>query len=108
MAEYNGTIELISGITPKNNGNFALVNAKDVAFYETDATGETNEIRLTDKIQQVGVSDEQKQEIVDKAVEQTLKSDTITSIQTNVTTNANDISTLNSSVKTLQEKIRSF
>lgn len=108
MAEYNGTIELISGITPKNNGNFALVNAKDVAFYETDATGEKKEIRLDKKIQQVGVSDKQKQEIVDKAVEQTLKSDTITSIQTNVTTNANDISTLNSSVKTLQEKVDAF
>ena len=108
MAEYNGTIELISGITPKNKGNFALVNAKDVAFYETDATGEKKEIRLDKKIQQVGVSDKQKQEIVDKAVEQTLKSDTITSIQTNVTTNANDISTLNSSVKTLQEKVDAF
>lgn len=30
MAEYNGTIDLISGIRPKNNGNFPLVNAKDV------------------------------------------------------------------------------
>ena len=108
MAEYNGTIELISGITPKNNGDFALVNAKDVAFYETDATGETNEIRLDKKIQQVGVSETQKQEIVDKAVDQTLKSDTIKSIQTNVTTNANDISTLNSSIKTLQEKVDAF
>lgn len=27
---YNGTIQLISGITPKNNGDFPLVNAKDV------------------------------------------------------------------------------
>lgn len=30
MAEYKGTVELISGITPKNNGDFPLVNAKDV------------------------------------------------------------------------------
>lgn len=30
MSEYNGTIELISGITPKNGGNFPLVNDKDV------------------------------------------------------------------------------
>ena len=64
MAEYNGTIELISGITPKNNGNFALVNAKDVAFYETDATGEKKEIRLTDKIQQVGISQEDREQLV--------------------------------------------
>lgn len=30
MAEYTGSIELISGIRPKNNGTFPLVNAKDV------------------------------------------------------------------------------
>lgn len=30
MAEYNGSIELISGIKPKNNGDFPLVDAKDV------------------------------------------------------------------------------
>lgn len=30
MAEYTGSIELISGIKPKNNGDFPLVNAKDV------------------------------------------------------------------------------
>ena len=35
MANYNGSIELISGITPKNNGDFALVNAKDVQVDET-------------------------------------------------------------------------
>lgn len=32
MAEYNGTIELISGLVPKNNGDFPLVQAKDVAM----------------------------------------------------------------------------
>lgn len=31
---YNGTVELIAGITPKNNGTFPLVHAKDV--YVTD------------------------------------------------------------------------
>ena len=30
MSEYNGTIELISGITPKNGGTFPLVRDKDV------------------------------------------------------------------------------
>ena len=30
MSEYNGTIELISGITPKNGGTFPLVSDKDV------------------------------------------------------------------------------
>lgn len=30
MAEYNGSIELIAGLKPKNNGDFALVYAPDV------------------------------------------------------------------------------
>lgn len=30
MAEYNGSIELIAGLKPKNNGDFPLVNAPDV------------------------------------------------------------------------------
>ncbi len=30
MAEFHGTVELISGITPKNGGDFALVGAHDV------------------------------------------------------------------------------
>lgn len=36
MAEYNGTIDLISGIRPKNNGSFPLVDAKDI---QTDDNG---------------------------------------------------------------------
>lgn len=31
---YNGSIELISGLKPKNNGNFPLVNARDVQVNE--------------------------------------------------------------------------
>lgn len=34
MAGYNGTIELISGIKPKNDGNFPLVHAKDVQIMD--------------------------------------------------------------------------
>jgi len=30
MNEYKGTIELISGLTPKNGCHFALIHAKDV------------------------------------------------------------------------------
>ena len=41
MSKYNGTIELISGIKPKNDGNFPLVDAKDVQIDDTGA-------RLTD------------------------------------------------------------
>ena len=62
MAEYNGTIELISGITPKNNGTFPLVNAKDVAFYE-----DGKEIRLTEKIESVGISQQDKDQIITDA-----------------------------------------
>ncbi len=31
---YNGSIELISGLKPKNNGDFPLVNAPDVQVNE--------------------------------------------------------------------------
>lgn len=36
MEEYQGSIELIGGLTQKNNGDFPLVNAKDV--YQPTAT----------------------------------------------------------------------
>ena len=36
MAEYNGTIDLISGIRPKNGGTFPLVNAHDIQTQEDD------------------------------------------------------------------------
>lgn len=108
MAEYNGTIELISGITPKNNGDFALVNAKDVAFYETDATGETNEIRLTDKIQQVGVSETQKQEIVDKAVAKTFADSTFTDLQDDVQDIAEDMAVMDKDITALEQAVAAF
>lgn len=47
MAEYSGSIELISGIKPKNNGKFPLVNAKDV---QVDASGK----RLDEKLTELG------------------------------------------------------
>lgn len=36
MADYQGSIELIGGLTQKNNGDFKLVHAKDV--YQPTAT----------------------------------------------------------------------
>ena len=30
MTEYKGSVELISGLIPKNGGTFALIHAKDV------------------------------------------------------------------------------
>ena len=46
MAEFKGGIELISGLRPKNNGQFPLMQAQDVAFYE-----DGKEVRLTEKLE---------------------------------------------------------
>lgn len=43
MAEYKGTVELIGGLTPKNNGTFPLASAKDI---QVDDTGK----RLDEKL----------------------------------------------------------
>ena len=43
MAEFHGTVELISGITPKNGGDFALVGAHDV---QVDDQGNRLELRI--------------------------------------------------------------
>lgn len=43
MAVYNGSIELISGITQKNGGDFALVNAPAV---QVDDSGKRLDVRL--------------------------------------------------------------
>jgi hypothetical protein len=91
MAEYNGTIELISGITPKNNGTFPLVNAKDVAFYEN---GE--EIRLTDKINQVGISDKEKDDLVELAVDTVFENDRYKDLSSKVVENSSSILNIDS------------
>ena len=45
MAEYKGTIELIGGLTPKNNGTFPLASAKDI---QVDSEGKRLDARLTE------------------------------------------------------------
>jgi lysophospholipase L1-like esterase len=47
MAEFKGSIELIDGIKPKNNGDFPLVSAHDV---QVDDTGK----RLDEKLAEIG------------------------------------------------------
>lgn len=79
MANYNGSIELISGITPKNNGDFALVNAKDV---QVDETGMRLDEKLLNLEEVSNLSDEVKAEIVQQA----LDSETIKSMKTSVET----------------------
>ena len=49
MAEYKGSIELISGLTPKNNGDFALVNAKDVQVDDAGTRLDAKIIELDNK-----------------------------------------------------------
>ena len=46
MAAYKGSVELISGITQKNGGKFALMDAKAVQVDDTDK-------RLNDKLQEI-------------------------------------------------------
>ena len=48
MAEYKGTVELIGGLTPKNNGSFPLVSAKDI---QVDDSGK----RLDEKLNEIGI-----------------------------------------------------
>jgi len=50
MAAYNGTVELIAGITQKNGQNFALVNAPAV---QVDDTGK----RLDQALNELGSSE---------------------------------------------------
>lgn len=45
MAEYQGSIELIGGLKPKNNGSFPLMDAKDI---QVDDTGKRLDAALAD------------------------------------------------------------
>ena len=49
MAEYKGSIELISGLKPKNNGDFALVNAKDIQVDDAGTRLDAKIIELDNK-----------------------------------------------------------
>ena len=42
---YRGSIELVSGITPKNGGNFPLVNAEDVQVGDQESSRLSNVIQ---------------------------------------------------------------
>lgn len=63
MAEYKGSVELISGLKQKNNGNFPLVDATAVQYDSTGknvkqaidelAAGEGNETITTEEIDEL-------------------------------------------------------
>ena len=54
MAAYKGSIELISGITQKNGGDFPLVDASAV---QVDDTGKRLDVKLKELEQNAGVKD---------------------------------------------------
>lgn len=95
---YKGSIELISGLKQKNDLDFPLMEASAVAFYDPVLdesglpTGETQEIRLTEKIKQVGISDADKKQLVSDAVTATLGDESFTKLSTQVETNTANIS----------------
>ena len=96
---YKGSIELISGLKQKNDLDFPLMEASAVAFYDPVLdesglpTGETQEIRLTEKIKQVGISDADKKQLIEDAVAATVKSEDFTTIETQVAENTANIET---------------
>lgn len=63
MAEYKGSVELISGLKQKNNGSFPLVDATAVQYDATGknvkqaidelAAGEGNETITTEEIDEL-------------------------------------------------------
>lgn len=102
---YQGSIELISGLIQKNKGDFPLMEANAVAFYEEDKDGNVHEIRLPKKLETLGISENEKQNLIQSAVQETLNSQSIQAINTNIATNANNIGNLETSLNELQMKV---
>lgn len=98
---FKSSIELVSGLRPKNNEDFPLIEAHSVAFYNEDGT----EIRLDEKIEQVGVSEEDRAEIIQSAVSATTGSDSYIALGNNITKNAEDIATLDNEIDTILQQI---
>ena len=102
---YKGSIELASGLKPKNNGDFPLVEAHSVAFYNEDGT----EIRLDEKIEQVGVSEEDRANIINDATEKVFTDTRYTGLSENIDKNSSAIfasgTGLNSRVADLETQI---
>ena len=92
---YKGSIELISGLKQKNDVDFPLMEAHAVAVYETDALGETKEIRLDEKLRRLkeesSVSDDTKQEIISAAVDAVFVDETYVNLADDVKDNSTAI-----------------
>lgn len=102
MAEFKGGIELISGLRPKNNGQFPLMQAQDVAFYE-----DGKEVRLTEKLEllkdEFTISDTVKQEIGEDAAEIVFKDARYTKLENKI----GDIDKLNADINGAETGLKS-
>ena len=112
MAEYNGSIELISGLVQKNNADFPLMEANAVAFYEEvqqeDGSIAIQEIRLPDKLKSVGISDKDKQNLINSAIAgaETALEDDLTALSNRIGANAGSINSLNTRIESVEEQIK--
>ena len=108
---YKGTIELISGLKQKNNLDFPLMEASAVAFYEEvqaeDGSTTVKEIRLPEKLKSVGISKEEKEQLIQEAVSQAqnILEEDLTSLGDRVGEAESDVYELNEQVAKLTEQI---
>lgn len=108
---YKGTIELISGLKQKNNLDFPLMEASAVAFYEEvqaeDGSTTVKEIRLPEKLKSVGISKEEKEQLIQEAVSQAqnVLEEDLTSLGDRVGEAESDVYELNEQVAKLTEQI---
>ena len=110
MAEYNGSIELISGLIQKNKADFPLMEANAVAFYEEveqDGAIVTREIRLPDKLKEVGISDKDRQDIIKDAAEETFKDERFTNVEKDVSDNKTEIFAAEKGLKARMDVVES-
>ena len=109
MAEYNGSIELISGLVQKNKADFPLMEAHSVAVYEPDGDGGFTEIRLDEKLVKLKdestVSKEIRDSIVDEAVEKVYSDTKYTTLSSTVESNASSIMDIDDRLELVEGKI---
>ncbi len=106
---YKGSIELISGLVQKNKGDFPLMEASAVAFYEEtqleDGSTVITEIRLPEKLKTIGISDKDKETLIQNAVTATINSESFTGLSTNIKTNAENIASLDEELENLAQVV---
>lgn len=109
---YKGSIELISGLKQKNNLDFPLMEASAVAFYEEvtleDGSTSVKEIRLPEKLKSVGISKDEKEQLIQEAVSQAQNviDEDLNSLNTRVGATEGSVYTLTSQVSELAEQVK--